>query len=249
MPISNKRFTEIRFMISDLIQRKAWEELYANCGTNDLELAKSVANIFSMFDPNHVWQFVDYVLGLPADIRREKRDSTLTVSLAVGRIGQDDPKKALKSLRMLLSDDHMMRLPVEASLSNMWVYDRKMTEREILDSWIKSNHENDDLKEIGVRSCDYLYGHDPKQVEPFLEKVLNLDDPRYRPAQNAAKELAMKYDFGKRLLKDSVKSEEPKRNNKGKSHKQKKKKSKRMKKKDKNRKKHRHKHKKKKKNR
>jgi hypothetical protein len=203
MPISNKRFTEIRFMISDLIQRKAWDELYENCGTNDLDLAKSVANIFSMFDPKHVWQFVDHVLKIPPDTRRERRDSTLTVALAIGRIGRDDPEKALRSLRTLLSDDHMLRTPVEASLANLWVYDRKTTENHVLNSWIQSNHENDDLQEIGVRSCDYLYSQDPKHIEPFLEKVLRLNDAKYRAAQNAAKEIALKYEFGKKLLKDS----------------------------------------------
>jgi len=205
MPISNKRFTEIRFMISDMIQRKAWEELYENCGTNDLDLAKSVANIFSMFDPKHIWQFVDHVLRIPADTRRERRDSTLTVSLAIGRIGQDDPEKALRSLRTLLSDDHMLRTPVEASLANLWIYDRRTTEDQVLTSWIQSNHENDDLQEIGVRSCDYLYSQDPKQVEPFLQKVLRLDDTKYRAAKNAAKEIALKYEFGKKLLKNSQK--------------------------------------------
>lgn len=202
MPISNKRFTEIRFMISDMIQRKAWDELYENCGTNDLDLAKSVANIFSLFDPKHVWQFVDHVLKIPADTRRERRDSTLTVALAIGRIGQDDPEKALRSLRTLLSDDHMLRTPVEASLANLWIYDRKAAEDQVLGSWIQSNHENDDLQEIGVRSSDYLYSQDPEQVEPFLKKVLRLDDTKYRAARNAAREIALKYEFGKKLLRD-----------------------------------------------
>lgn len=203
MTISTKRFTEIRFMISDLLQRKAWEELYDNCGTNDLDLAKSVANIFSMFDPKHVWQFVNYVLKLPADKRRERRDSTLTVSLSIGRIGQSNPRKALSSLRTLLSDDHMLRTPVEASLANIWVFDRRTTERELLRSWIQSSHENDDLQEIAVRSCDYVCSQDPKQVVPFLKKVLRLNDPKYRPAQVAAKELALKYEFGNKLLKEA----------------------------------------------
>jgi hypothetical protein len=185
-------------MISDLIQRASWPELYENCGTSDMELAKSAANIFSMFESAHVWKFVDYVASLPADKRRERRDSTLVVCLTIGRIGQSDPKKGIRALQILLADDHMLRQAVEASLANLWVYDHKTTERELFDKWIIDNRENDDLQEIAVLSSDYLLTQEPEYVTSFLRKVLRLDS-RYKSAYQAAKFLIMKHGFERKI--------------------------------------------------
>lgn len=199
MPISSKRFTEVRFMISDLLQRSAWQQLYEDCGTNDLELAKSVANIFSMFDFRQVWKFADYVLKLEADTRREKRNSTLVVSLTLGRIGRGDPKKAINALKTLLVDDHMLRMPVEASLSNLWVYDRRTTEKELFNSWIMKEVDNEDLQRTAVSSSEYLLSKEPKLVEHFLSRIMRLRDPRNKPAKEEGKLLAEKYGLVHRL--------------------------------------------------
>ena len=193
MPISTRRLTEIRFMISDLLQRGAWEDLYNDCGTNDLDLARSVANIFSMFDPAHVWKFVDHVAKLPPDKRREKRDSTVVVCLTIGRIGENNTTKALNTLRLLLSDDHMLRQPVEASLSNMWVFDRRTTAKELFESWILEAQGNDDLQEMAVLSSTYLLSQDPKAVEPFLTKIMRLNSSNNISAKNAARSLLAQY--------------------------------------------------------
>jgi hypothetical protein len=206
MPISTRRLTEIRFMISDFLQRGAWQELYNDCGTNDLELARSEANIFSMFEPAHVWKFVDYVSKLPADKRREKRDSTLVVCLTIGRIGESNTRKGLRTLRLLLSDDHMLRQPVEASLSNLWVFDRRTTAKELFESWILKGQGNDDLQEIAVLSSAYLCSQDPRAVEPFLTKIVRLSNSDNSPAKEAAKNLAAKYGIARKFL-DPQKSE------------------------------------------
>ena len=201
MPISTRRLTEIRFMISDLLQRGAWEDLYNDCGTNDLELARSVANIFSMFEPAHVWKFVDHVAKLPADKRREKRDSTVVVCLTIGRIGESNTRKALNTLRLLLSDDHMLRQPVEASLSNMWVFDRRTTAKELFESWILKGQGNDDLQEMAVLSSTYLCSQDPKAVEPFLTRIMRLNSSNNLSAKNAAKSLVTQYGIAGGILR------------------------------------------------
>lgn len=201
MPISTKRFTEIRFMISDLLQRGSWHELFENCGTNDLDLAKSIANIFSMFEPTRIWRFVDYVTNLPQNARKQKRDSTLVAALVIGRVGKSDIKKSIRALRVLLSDDHMLRTPVEASLSNIWVFDPRTARKELFESWIINGEDNDDLQEIAVSSSEYLYQNDPQPVEEFLEKVLRTKESKQKPAVNAAKTLAAKYENGRRILK------------------------------------------------
>jgi hypothetical protein len=204
MPISTRRLTEIRLLISDLLQRGDWEKLFVDCGTGDLELARSIANIFGMFDPAHVWKFIDYVGKLPREKRKERRDSTLVTCLTIGRVGQVNPSKALKYLRLFLSDDHMLRQPVEASLSNLWVFDQRETQREIFNSWILGRDTNDDLQEIGVLSSAYLLSKEPKAVEPFLIRVLMLKNSAYAAAKNAAKSLAEEYRMLSRIESRSI---------------------------------------------
>ncbi len=177
-------------MVSDLLQTGDWAKLFENCGSNDPEIAKSVSGIFSMYDPVHVWKFVDYVLKLAPEIRRERRDSTAVVCYILGRIGHHDTKISLSALRTLLADDHMLRAPVIASISNLWILDRRTTERILFDSWILKGEDNNDLQEVAVRSVEYLLSQDPKQCEPFIRKIVRLADPKFRPARNAASELA-----------------------------------------------------------
>ncbi len=180
-------------MVSDLLQTQDWARLFENCGTNDPELAKAVSGIFSMYEPSHVFRFVDYVLKLPREIRRERRDSTAVVCYVLGRMGEHDTKKSISALRAFLADDHMLRAPVTASLGNLWVFDRSLTERELFGSWILKGGDNDDLQEVSVRSSEYLLSQDSRQAAPFIRRVEKLDDPRFRSAKDAAVELASRY--------------------------------------------------------
>lgn len=193
MPVSTKRFSELRLMVSDLLQTGDWGRLFENCGTSDPELAKAVSGIFSIYDPAHVFKFVDYVLKLPLEIRRERRDSASVVCYILGRMGQHDTKKSLSALRTFLADDHMLRASVSASLGNLWILDRRTTERELLSSWILKGGDNDDLQEVSVSSSEYLLSQDPKQIAPFIGRVKALEDKRFRAARVAAGELASRY--------------------------------------------------------
>jgi hypothetical protein len=199
MPISTRRLTEIRWMVSDLLQRGDWERLYNDCGTGDFELARSIANIFAMFDPAHVWKFVDYVVRQTAERRREKRESTTVVCLTLGRIGQSNPSRALRYLRQFLSDDHMLRQSVEASLSNLWIFDTAATRKTLYESWILARNSIDDLQEVAVFSSAYLLGQEPSAVQPFLAKVLRLKDSTHGAAKSAAKNLAKQYGLLQKL--------------------------------------------------
>jgi hypothetical protein len=190
MPVSTKRFSEIRLLVSDLLQTGDWAKLFENCGTNDPELAKSVSAVFSMYAPEHVWKFIEYVLKLPPEIRRERRDSSAVVCYILGRIGQYNTRRSISALRTLLMDDHMLRIPVGASLSNLWILDTRNTERALFDSWVLKGAENDDLQEIAVRSSEYLASQDPERISPFYKRIGRLDDKRYRAARLAASELA-----------------------------------------------------------
>lgn len=193
MPVSTKRFSEVRLMVSDLLQKGEWARLFENCGTSDQELAKAVSGIFSMYDPAHISRFIDYVLKLPREIRREHRDSTSVVCYILGRMGQHNITRSLSALRIFLVDDHMLRAPVSASLGNLWIFDRRSTEKALLSNWILKGADNDDLQEVSVRSSEYLLSQDQTQVAPFLGRVQKLDGPRFQAARAVASELASRY--------------------------------------------------------
>lgn len=218
MPISNKRFTEIRFMISDLLQRGAWQELYENCGTSDYELAKSVANIFSMFQDPPIWKYANYVSKLEPEKRREHRDSTLVVCLTLGKIGKSDVTRAIKLLRIFLSDDHMLRAATQDALANLWIYDKRASAGELYDSYILKGEDNDDLQHVAVGSSDLLLSHDPKSVAPFMNRVLAITNPKLRTAVSVARELHAKYKIPTRAAttRKSAKKSRKKRRQKGK---------------------------------
>jgi hypothetical protein len=199
MPVSTRRFTEIRFKVSEELQRHAWQELYDSIGTNDLELARATANIFSMFDPREVWQFLNFVLKLPPEKKREKRNSTLVACFTLGRVGESDPEKAIKALRSLLIDDHMLRSAVEASLSNLWVYDLRITQRELYSAWIVKSGDNEDLQRTAVLSTRFILGQEPQLVVPFLTKVAQIKDPKNAAAIEETRKLVD--EFGIKLGK------------------------------------------------
>jgi hypothetical protein len=120
------------------------------------------------------------------------RDSVATCCYIIGKMGQADTKKALSILRVFLSEDHMLRLPVQSALSNLWVLDFRTTAANVLQSWIMRNEDSDDLEEIGVKSLEYLSSQNAKIASPFLTKVMNLSEV-HRIAGRTARELAEKY--------------------------------------------------------
>lgn len=189
MPLSAKRFSELRLLVSDLLQRGDWPRLFDSIGTNDPELAKAISGIFSMYDVEHVWRFVSYVKKLPAEIRRERRDSVAVVCYTLGRIGASKVEKSITTLRNLLVDDHMLRSAVAASLSNLWVLDTKKTEKTLFKFWILKASDNDDLQEISVRSSEYLLTKDKAFAKDFMKKLSALDERRFRAAKTAAREI------------------------------------------------------------
>lgn len=185
MPVSIRKYTELKLAVSDYLQRRNWIRLFEVCGTGDDETAKTIAVIFTFYDEREVWKFLKYVHDLDLETRREKRDSVATACFIVGKMGQSDVKKSLDYLRRFLSDDHMLQSPVTQALSNFWVISPRKTGRIILDSWISAN--NDDLQKVGVMSSEYLGERAPNEVSGFLLKVSTLDGKKV--AARAAREL------------------------------------------------------------
>jgi len=188
MPVSIRRYTELKLAISDYLQRRNWSRLFELCGTSDDETAKTISVILTFYDSRRLWSFLDYVYKMPVNERREKRDSVATCCYVLGKIGQTRTERALDYLRKFLSEDHMLRSPVTAALSNLWVLDTKKTARIIWRKWILKGAENDDLQEVGVRSTEYLAKNAPENVSLFLLKVSSLGDKR-RVAGRTAQEI------------------------------------------------------------
>ncbi len=195
MPISAKRYTEYRLEISDHIQRANWEGLFNPCNTSDKEEQKTIAAIFSIYDPRNVWKFVDYASKLPIEKRRLNRDAVSTTCFILGKIGQTDTKRALSILRLFLLHDRMLRGPVEESLSNLWVLDTRITRNLLFRTWILRNQDSDDLQEIAVRSSEFLTSRDPNQTTSFLFRVSEMgeNNRNLRPASRAALEIIQRY--------------------------------------------------------
>ena len=192
MPISTREYLELRLASSDYIQRASWDRLLELCGTTDDETSRTIAAIFSFYSPEKVWKFVEYAASLPPDQRKEKRDSMATIAYIIGKIGHSDLKKSLAVLKTLLSDDHMLRAPVSAALSNMWVLETTQTARDLFHNWIMEGEDNNDLQEVGVKSAEYLASQAPSSVAAVLKKVDSLGGER-KPASRAAQELIAKY--------------------------------------------------------
>ncbi|MDG6908105.1 MAG: hypothetical protein JRN20_20235 [Nitrososphaerota archaeon] len=180
MPLSTRRYTELRYTISDYLQRESWSLLFELCGTSDDEQSKAISGILSMYDARRSWKFIDKVLHKPALERRSRRYSLRTVCYILGRIGQSDTRRAIRALRTFLSDDHMLREPVQAALSNLWVLDTKTTSSSLID-WVNHSDDNDDLHEIAVRSCEYLARQEPGKVSKFLKSASKTGRSRTAP--------------------------------------------------------------------
>jgi hypothetical protein len=188
MPVSIRRYTELKLSISDYLQRRNWAKLFELCGTSDDDTAKTIAVILTFYNQRKIWGFLDYAYNLSAEERRERRDSVGTICYILGKIGQTSTEKSLNYLRRFLLDDRMLRWQVTAALSNLWVLDTRTTSRIILSRWILRNEDNDDLTEVGVRSCEYLAKNAPERVSPFLHKVAAMTNER-KTASRAAREL------------------------------------------------------------
>lgn len=170
------------------MQTLNWKQLFEVCGTADDDTKRALSAIFTIHQPARVWKFLDYVTSLGPEERRQRRDSVATSCYIIGKMGQTNTKKALSALRLFLSEDHMLRLPVQSALSNLWVLDYRTTASVILKSWIAGREDNDDLEEIGVRSLDYVASQEPKRALPFLLKVSTLAE-KHRIAARTAREL------------------------------------------------------------
>lgn len=174
--------------------------MFELCGTSDDEQSRIISNIFSLYEPKRIWKFVNYVSGLSPEDRRSRRASLRTVCYILGKIGQTDTKRALRILKLLLSDDHMLRSPALAALSNLWVLDTRATANILLKSWILAGEENDDLQEISVRSAEYLASEQPELVRRFLLRVSKLQH-RAKISARIAEQLIETYASSKRSRK------------------------------------------------
>jgi hypothetical protein len=188
MPVSIRKYTELKLAISDYLQRRNWTRLFELCGTSDDETAKTIAVIMTFYDPKRLWNFLDFVFKMPVEERKGRRDSVSTCCYVLGKIGQSRLETTLNYLRHFLVDDHMLRAPVSAALSNLWVLDTKKTARIILKQWVLKGAESDDLPEIGIRSSEYLAKNAPETISPFLLKVASLRDER-KVAVRTAREI------------------------------------------------------------
>jgi hypothetical protein len=176
MPVSIRKYTELKLAISDYLQRRNWVRLFELCGTSDDETSKTIAVIMTFYDPRRLWNYLDFVFKTPIAERKGRRDSVATCCYLLGKIGQTRLEKTLNYLRRFLIDDHMLRGPISAALSNLWVLDTKKTARIILNQWILKGAESDDLPEVGIRSSEYLAKNAPDTITPFLLKVASLGD-------------------------------------------------------------------------
>jgi hypothetical protein len=234
MPISTSLYTELRFTISDYLQRQDWARLYEVCGTDDDEAARTIGVIMSGYEPKSVWQFVDYAYGLDQDQRVQKPKSVATVCYILARMGQTNLKKTLSYLRQFLLENPALKGPVSVALSNMWVLSPSETSFSLLNDWILNSEGSDEsLQDAAVESCEYLASNDLKKVSDFLEKISNLEGSR--PAAKKARDLLRKYAHAP--LKKKKKKKWKKLKKKEKKHKKKKHKGKKRKKRKKKKKK------------
>jgi len=191
VPVSTRRYTELKLAISDYVQRRNWVRLFELCGTSDDEAAKTIAVIFTLYDPKNVWRFLDYIHTRTEGDRREKRDSVATACYIIGKMGQSNTEKSLNYLRSFLSDDHMLRAQIIQALSNLWVLDTRKTQRILLRSWVLNGEDNDDLQEVAIRSAEFLASKAPQMVSSYLVNVSAMKDRKV--AAKVAEELLSNY--------------------------------------------------------
>jgi hypothetical protein len=219
LPISTSLYTELRFAISDYMQRHEWVRLFEACRTDDDEASRTFAVIMAGYEPKNVWQFLDSVANTKSEFRQQKSGSVLTCCYIIGKMGQTNVKKSLSYLRQFLVENPLMRDPVSAALSNLWVLNTRTTASVLLNDWILKNDHDEALQEASVSSCEYLASNDPKSVSSFLLKVSALEQQGI--AATTANQLVKKY------LPPNV--TKPKKDLKRKKHKSKKSKKKKTK--------------------
>jgi hypothetical protein len=229
MPISTSFYTELRFTISDYVQRHEWARLYEVCGTDDDEAARTIGVIMSGYEPKGVWRFVDYASNLALDQRVSKPKSVATVCYVLARMGQTNLKKTLSLLKQFLLENSELKEQVSLALSNMWVLSPREISSLLFTDWILDSQGSQSLQEAAVGSCEYLASKDPKKVGDYLEKISNLEGSK--PAVKKARDLLRKYFKSPRKNKhDKKKSKKLKKKRKKKKHKGKKRKKKKKKK-------------------
>ncbi len=173
MPVSTSVYTELRFTISDYVQRREWKRLFQVCGTHDDEIARTIGVIMSGYDPSHIWAFLAYVMELSKTERHEMEHSIVTVCYVIAKMGQTNVRKSLSYLRVLLFENQNLRDATLLALSNLWVLSTGKTSEILYNTWIKRSDSNV-LQEVAVSSCKYLAKNDPAKPNRFLLKVVSL---------------------------------------------------------------------------
>ncbi|MHB2037487.1 MAG: hypothetical protein ACYCPW_12215 [Nitrososphaerales archaeon] len=199
MPISTSLYTELRFAISDYMQRGEWSRLFDVCGTSDDEASRTIAVIMAGYEPRSVWRFLDYVANLKPETRQQKRESVATCCYTIAKIGQTNVRKSLSYLRQFLVENSALHDPVSTALSNLWVLNPRTTSSILLNSWILKNDKNDMLQQVSVYSCAYLATKSPNSVANFLLKISALDQSI---AAKTAKQMLRKYSLPSRAKRE-----------------------------------------------
>ena len=199
MPISTSLYTELRFAISDYIQRGEWSRLFDVGGTNDDEASRTIAVIMAGYEPRSVWRFLDYVANLKPEARQQKRESLATCCYIIAKIGQTNVRKSLSYLRQFLVENSTLYDQVSTALSNLWVLNPRTMSSILLNSWILKSDKNDMLQEVSVSSCAYLATESPNSVANFLLKVSALDQSI---AAKTAKQMLRKYSLPNRAKRE-----------------------------------------------
>lgn len=214
MPISTNLYTELRFTISDYVQRREWKRLFEACGTEDDEVAKTIAVIMGGYDPAHTWAFLDYALTLPRRIRLENEHAVATLCYILARMGQSNVRKSLSYLKELLSENQNLRDAALVSLSNLWVLETRKVSELLLKSWLLKNN-SEVLQDAAVRSCEYLAQHDPVKVSKYLGKVSTSAN---QAAAKTARLIMKRYLEPKKSKKQRIKKQKLKKNKKKRKH-------------------------------
>ncbi len=223
MPISTTLYTELRFTLSDYVQRADWARLFEACRTGDDETSRTIAVIMSGYDQQSVWKFLEYVANLPSEARQERKESVATSCYIIARMGQTNVNESLSVLRKFLLEGSVTPDPVIVALSNLWVLNPATTASTLFQKWILNSEHSQILQEVAVSSCEYLAKNDPKSVAKFLQNVSMLEDQKI--AKTAA-ELIRKYPHASLRTKKSntgKKKKDKKKKHKKKKHKKKKK--------------------------
>lgn len=175
MTISTKYYVDLKFTISGYLQYQDWNRLFEVCCVGNEEVSKTIASIFTLYDPKHVWNLIDYAKKLPREERIAKKDCVATICYVLGKMGQSNTTRAISILRQFLCENHQLRTPISAALSNLWVLDSRATASALLHSWILNNHEEDEaLFEVSVISCEYIASQAPDRIVGFLRKVSSM---------------------------------------------------------------------------